>query len=133
LIGPWGPEHRRFAVMLSRIWRSWRRRMFCAALFGGRRPPRRRTVVPTLEPLEGRVVPSIVLNYQEFHDPTRIPAGLKPGPTGILPKDNGLPFAIGYMPDDLRIAYGIDKVMFGSVAGDGTGQTIAIVDAYDDP
>ena len=30
-------------------------------------------------------------------------------------------------------AYGIDQLAFGSINGDGTGQTIALVDAYDDP
>lgn len=39
----------------------------------------------------------------------------------------------GLSPAQLQHAYGIDNVKFGSVAGDGTGQTIAIVDAYDDP
>ena len=41
--------------------------------------------------------------------------------------------AVGMTPTQLRQAYGINAVQFGSVAGDGTGQTIAIVDAYDDP
>jgi subtilase family serine protease len=36
-------------------------------------------------------------------------------------------------PAQVAHAYGIDQVMFGSVKGDGTGQTIAIVDAYDAP
>src|SRR5439155_18926565 len=34
----------------------------------------------------------------------------------------------GYSPADIRKAYGFDKL-----SGDGAGQTIAIVDAYDDP
>src|SRR5262249_9700560 len=34
----------------------------------------------------------------------------------------------GYAPQDVRMAYGFDNIQ-----GDGTGQTIAIVDAYDDP
>jgi hypothetical protein len=33
----------------------------------------------------------------------------------------------------VRHAYGFDQVSFNGVAGDGSGQTIAIVDAYDDP
>ena len=33
----------------------------------------------------------------------------------------------------MRQAYGINLAAFGSVAGDGTGQTIAIVDAYNEP
>ena len=39
----------------------------------------------------------------------------------------------GISPANMRHAYGADAVMFGSVTGDGTGQTIAIVDAYDQP
>src|SRR5262245_28884082 len=37
---------------------------------------------------------------------------------------------VGLTPAQIRHAYGIDQAGFGSVAGDGTGQTIAIVDAY---
>src|SRR5262249_43106310 len=33
----------------------------------------------------------------------------------------------------IRHAYGFDQIMFGSVKGDGAGQTIGIVDAFDDP
>jgi subtilase family serine protease len=40
-------------------------------------------------------------------------------------------------PVQVRHAYGFDQIAFSangrSIAGDGTGQTIAIVDAYDDP
>ena len=39
----------------------------------------------------------------------------------------------GMTPSQIRHAYGIDTTMFGSVSGDGSGQTIAIIDAYDDP
>ena len=39
----------------------------------------------------------------------------------------------GCTPSQIRHAYGFDQVNFGSVAGDGSGQTIAIVDAYGDP
>jgi hypothetical protein len=37
-----------------------------------------------------------------------------------------------FTPAQIRHAYGFDQVMFGGVKGDGAGQTIAIVDAYDD-
>ncbi len=123
-------------MSLSRLWSSWRKRLFRAAVFGHRRASQsssRRTPPPVAELLEGRVLPSIVFNYQEFHDPHRIPPGLHPSPRGILPQDNGFPFPVGYDPSDLRAAYGLDHVMFGNVAGDGTGQTIAIVDAFDNP
>ncbi len=39
----------------------------------------------------------------------------------------------GITPTQMRHAYGIDQVMFGNVVGDGTGQTIAIIDAYHYP
>ena len=39
----------------------------------------------------------------------------------------------GLTPSQVRTAYGVNAIRFGSVAGDGSGQTIAIIDAYDDP
>jgi len=36
-------------------------------------------------------------------------------------------------PAEIRNAYGFDQVSFGSITGDGTGQTIALIDGYDDP
>jgi len=39
----------------------------------------------------------------------------------------------GLTPSQICHAYGIDQTMFGSVVGDGSGETIAIVDAYDAP
>lgn len=38
----------------------------------------------------------------------------------------------GFYPVSVTTAYGSTQVKFGSTTGDGTGQTIAIVDAYDD-
>ena len=43
-----------------------------------------------------------------------------------------------FTPQEMTHAYGLDRVGFENsthplVAGDGTGQTIAIVDAFDDP
>jgi hypothetical protein len=41
----------------------------------------------------------------------------------------------GFSPSQIRHAYGFDQITFssGTVQGDGSGQTIAIIDAYDDP
>src|SRR5690348_16350068 len=51
--------------------------------------------------------------------------------------DGSVPFATsapqGLTPTQIRHAYGFDQIVIGSVQGDGTGQTIAIIDAYDDP
>ncbi|MGA2033654.1 MAG: choice-of-anchor Q domain-containing protein, partial [Thermoguttaceae bacterium] len=38
-----------------------------------------------------------------------------------------------FTPAQIRQAYGINAIKFGSVPGDGSGTTIAIVDAYDQP
>jgi hypothetical protein len=92
------------------------------------RPAVRRSLPfrPLLEELEKRVVltrfatPTYVL-YHPLHNSS---AG-----------DFVRPAATGYVPDQIRHAYGFDQIRFqnGAVQGDGSGQTIAIVDAYDDP
>lgn len=41
--------------------------------------------------------------------------------------------ATGVAPATMRQAYGVDLAQFGAISGDGTGQTIAIVDAYSEP
>src|SRR5205085_12320753 len=40
---------------------------------------------------------------------------------------------VGLTAATVRKAYGIDQISFNGVVGDGAGQTIAIVDAYDAP
>jgi uncharacterized repeat protein (TIGR01451 family) len=77
---------------------------------------------PHLEILEARDLPSLTAH------PTYIflnQSGATPqlfGPTGTT-------------PSQIRHAYGFDQINFnnGTIPGDGTGETIAIVDAYDDP
>ena len=69
-----------------------------------------------LEFLEDRTVPSAIPNYIVL--PT-LPAN-GPGPNG-------------YTPDQIRTAYGINSISYNGTLGDGSGQTIAIVDAYNDP
>jgi subtilase family serine protease len=39
----------------------------------------------------------------------------------------------GFSPAQVQAAYGFNNVQFGSVKGDGSNETIAIVDAYNDP
>src|SRR5438105_2369571 len=39
----------------------------------------------------------------------------------------------GFTPQQIRRFYGIDQIELGGVAGDGSGQSIAIVDAFDLP
>jgi len=38
-----------------------------------------------------------------------------------------------FTPSEIRQAYGVNEISFNGTAGDGSGQTIAIVDAYNDP
>ena len=40
---------------------------------------------------------------------------------------------VGFQPEQIREAYGINSIRSGISQADGTGQTIAIVDAYNDP
>src|SRR5262249_36876999 len=99
---------------LSRLW---------AALRYRRQPPRSRGTPRArlvLEPLESRDLPTTFApGYVGLLAGVAVPHST-PGPTGSTPAQ-------------VRHAYGFDQIHFGGVAGDGTGQTIAIVDAYDDP
>jgi subtilase family serine protease len=101
------------------------------------RAPRARFVRPQLEILEDRVVPSA--------DPSGGFAGYatpgvevaNPGAVSSLggpgqPGGSGQPG--GFSPQQIRHAYGFDGITFnGGTAGNGAGQTIAIVDAYSQP
>jgi hypothetical protein len=52
------------------------------------------------------------------------------GPDGRLePFQSSSP--VGYTPAQVRGAYGVNLVTFGSIVGDGSGQTIAVIDAGD--
>jgi len=50
-------------------------------------------------------------------------------------KSLGTPSPTGLTPAQVRHAYGFDQVLFSdyTVVGDGSEQTIAIVDAFDNP
>src|ERR1700733_2543040 len=65
-----------------------------------------------------------------------LPSGFAPDYV-ILPHAGATPFSTtgptGMTPAQIRQAYGFNQISFNGVAGDGTGTTIAIVDAYDDP
>jgi hypothetical protein len=52
------------------------------------------------------------------------------GPDGkYIPLQSSAP--VGYTPAQVRGAYGVNLLTFGSVVGDGSGQTIAVIDAGD--
>ena len=92
-----------------------------AARFRAAPRPRRRRSVLCLERLEDRTLPAVV-------SPTALL--LASGGVGAA-AGSGLP--AGLSPAQVRHAYGFDQIAFGSVQGDGSGQTIAIVDAYAQP
>src|SRR5580692_6983259 len=95
------------------------------------RSRRARCVQVMLESLEHRIVlSSIQLNYREYHAPGTYPTWMSPGPDGILPFDFGSPTPVGYTPQQIQTAYGLSNLVIGGKPGDGSGQTIAIVDAY---
>jgi subtilase family serine protease len=81
-----------------------------------------------VEVLESRLVPSVASAQPDY---MRI--GGAGGSGGVTP--HGSPGPTGYSPAQLKHAYGFDQVTFsnGTVTGDGSGESIAIVDAYDDP
>ena len=99
---------------LSRVWTVLRYRR------EPRRSPARPRARLVLEALESRdLLTTFAPGYLGQFAGRAVPHST-PGPTG-------------YTPAQVRHAYGFDQINFGGVAGDGTGQTIAIVDAYDDP
>jgi hypothetical protein len=49
-------------------------------------------------------------------------------PADIVPNLNG-----ALTPGNIQIAYGVNSISFSGVAGTGAGQTIAIIDAYNNP
>src|ERR1700692_4245298 len=78
-----------------------------------------------VELLESRDLPS------HMAYPTIVPFHI----VGGIATPLGSPGPSGYTPAQIQHAYGFDKITFnnGTVTGDGSGTTIAIVDAFDDP
>ena len=92
----------------------------------GRHRPRSRTrrfLKPYLDDLEAR----LVLTVSELAPAvSALPSVLRAQPLSTVA-------STGFTPEQIRTAFGIDRIGFGTITGDGAGQTIAIVDAYDDP
>jgi uncharacterized repeat protein (TIGR01451 family) len=82
-----------------------------------------------MEPLEERQLLSATVATVPIQHIIYSPAT---NPSAVVqPADNtgSAPFT----PAQIRAAYGIDSINLGSIVGDGSGQTIAIVDYSDDP
>ncbi len=110
------PESSRFRRAVERK-RHW-------PLRRGRTPARLRT--PGFELLEPRQLLS-GQSVADFH-PSFV---LHRNSDGSTPASTSSP--TGLTPTQVRHAYGFDQITIGGVQGDGTGQTIAIIDAYDAP
>ena len=71
-----------------------------------------------MDPLESRTLLSMTMSYPTFV---------------VGPMGSGGPPTGAYTPAQIETAYGITGISFNGAAGTGSKETIAIVDAYDDP
>ncbi len=96
----------------------------------GGRGHARRSVRPRLEDLEARLVMSqagIIMKPGYKLDMVPVP-----GTNGRFePLQSSSP--VGYTPIQMQTAYGVNLISFGGVAGNGAGQTIAVIDAGNNP
>ncbi len=78
-----------------------------------------------IEPLEQRALLSATAVFDLLvYNPIRV-GGSTASPANTSPT--------GYTPAQIQTAYGIGSISLGGVSGTGAGQTIAIIDAYNDP
>jgi subtilase family serine protease len=89
------------------------------------------TQIPRLERLETREVLSSVSLVPPSELASPLP-NVSPNSSVAVPSSAG---PTGFTPAQLRQAYGFNQITFdnGTIAGNGSGQTIAIVAAYDQP
>jgi hypothetical protein len=90
-------------------------------------------VQPRMEELESRLAPAGgLLNYLPQ---LTVTPGVQLVHPGAAAPANGAGLPPGFSPGQISQAYGFNQITFrnGTVRGDGTGQTIAIIDAYDQP
>ena len=66
-------------------------------------------------------------------EPTFINSGPAPSSTILSPSTGSGTLSAPFSPAQIDSAYGVNGISFSGVAGDGSGQTIAIADAYNDP
>ena len=93
------------------------------------RIPRLHSVRPRLEILEDRIVPSIDAA------PTVVEPGVELASSSSITANGGPGQPSGFSPQQISQAYGFNQIAFnnGAIKGDGSGQTIAIVDVADQP
>src|SRR5262249_19846523 len=97
-----------------------------ASVLPARPRPRRRSYPVRVESLE----PRQMLSSMDY-GPVMNPAGLEVRPL------SGSCIKGSFTPNEIRHLYWVDKIQFTdgtkTITGDGSGQTIVIIDAYDDP
>jgi subtilase family serine protease len=89
-----------------------------------------------LEGLESRQLLSVTVPHARSHHRPSVPHATHDfalSRHGGTARANASTSPVGLSPTTVRHAYGIDNVSFNGVSGDGSGQTIAIVDAYNAP
>src|SRR5436309_2595231 len=125
------------AVCLARLFSSF---VIPGTVFNVEDPTMRQPRSPRTR--AGRVRPRTRLHLEALEDRTLLtlflPGFAVPGYEVYHPAGAAAPLAsagpTGYTPGQVRHAYGFDQISLpGGVPGDGSGTTIAIVDAYDDP
>jgi hypothetical protein len=88
-----------------------------------------------IESLETRTLLSLTLPVER----DIVAAGIQLAPTAASNFSEASPLAqsyiapVGFTPQQIRMAYGINSISLGSLVGDGAGQTIAIVVPYNNP
>jgi hypothetical protein len=85
------------------------------------------------ETLESRLLLSSTLVHLTVHPPTAPVKATPDFQLSTTPDSTTAAAADGYTPAQIRTAYAMNGISFGGVTGDGTGQTIAIIDAFNDP
>jgi subtilase family serine protease len=105
--------------MSRRFWKTLLRQITGRKIIAKKRSPAFRPALEQLEtlalPSSTQIVPTYVITATHLAKPQSGPG------SGAL------------SPTQIRNAYGINSITFGSTVGNGSGETIAIVDAYDDP
>jgi Dockerin type I domain len=90
---------------------------------------------PVIEAIEPRLMLSAapLPVYSPVADPHFIHPTHKAATKTTHASFPGVSSPLGLTPTQVRDAYGLNSINFTGIAGDGTGQTIAIIDAYNDP
>jgi hypothetical protein len=96
------------------------------------RANRRRTAPSAIEPLESRVFLSAASVIRALSRATAEPTYRLLNHGSLKANGTSSPSG-GISPSQMVQAYGVNAITFGGVTGNGAGQTIAIIDAYNDP